>query len=257
MKLTPSDFFPPLFARGWRKLFRGPVATGPVDRRKIHPFDAVPAGLEPKLILDVGANQGDVSIAAAKSYPGARIVCFEPVSATYRRLAERMAPYRDRCELHALALSDREGEAEIHLTTAHGANSLEAQAEFHKKINPKVRELSTETIRLATLDSIRPQLPPGGIDLIKIDVEGHEMKVLRGGERTFRDSVDTLLIEVSLQRDASWEAQAFLEMFQLLSGWGFRLVNLYDVYHATAEQHFGSMLVTQFDCVWRHKRHLS
>jgi FkbM family methyltransferase len=225
-----------------------------VTTRRHHPFDAVPPDLQARWIMDVGANIGDVTVAGLESYPGSHVICFEPVRATFEHLARRTAPYGDRVVRRQHALGDTRGTAEINLTSFHGANSIAPQAEAHRRLNPHVREVGRETIRLERLDDIAGELPPHPIDLMKIDVEGFELEVLRGGARFIAERVDTLIIEVSLMRDPSFEHQQLVDIFALLDRLGFALINCYDLHHDPSAR-TGLMLV-QMDCVFRRKARL-
>jgi FkbM family methyltransferase len=212
--------------------------------------------IEARWILDVGANIGAVAEAALRSYPESHIICFEPVEATFEVLRNRLEPYSDRVTLINKALSDTNGTCEINITSFHGANSIEAQSQFHKDLNPHVVEVSKETIALVRLDDVADQLGDHEIDVMKIDVEGHELKVLKGGIEFIKNRVDTIIIEISLMRDESWEHQSVAEIFSFLNGLGFRLVNLFDFHHATPSRDTNLMCV-QVDCVFRHISKLS
>lgn len=89
-------------------------------------------------------------------------------------------------------------------------------------------------------------------------MEGHELNVLNGGENFLRSHVDTILIEISFQRDYDWKNQAFLDIFNKFRDLVLRLINIYDVYNAKGlDSVSNNMLVTQIDCVFRHKRNLN
>jgi FkbM family methyltransferase len=218
----------------------------PFGGHRRHPFTAIPASLDASVILDVGANVGRVTEAGLRTYARSEVHCFEPVSATFERLSRRLARFGDRVHLHPFALSDRNGEAVINLTSFHGANSLHHQADLHKRLNPHVRELGTERIRLQRLDDFARELP-SFCDIMKIDVEGHELQVLEGGEGFIRDRVDTVLIEISLMRDQSWEQQAVFDIFALMKRWGFCLINVIDLHRARRSD----LMLVQMDCVFR------
>lgn len=246
VNIVLADFIPPIVNRIAKKIYT----------RVYYPFDKIPRSVNVRWVLDVGANEGHVAAAALKTYPGARVICFEPVKSLFYGLSASLEKYKDRLVLYNQALSDTNGEAEINISTAGGANSLSPQAPFHKALNPQIRDIGREKVKLVRLDDIAAEFPTAAIDVLKIDVEGHELNVLRGGEKFIRNNVDTILIEASFQRDSSWEKQSFLEIFNLLESWGFRLVNLYDVWGFTNLNSPEDMLIAQIDCVFRHKSRL-
>lgn len=246
-----ADFIPPIIFKiiqRTKKIFR-------VGDLRIHPFENIPETLVPSWILDVGANVGDVSEAALISYPQCRVICFEPVKTTFEVLQKRLAPYGDRAVLINEALSDENGTCEINITSFHGANYIALQSDFHKDLNPHVYEMGREVIKIARLDDIATTIGDQKIDVMKIDVEGHELNVLKGGMNFIRDRVDTIIIEISLMRDQSWEEQSVAKIFTLLDGLGFKLINLFDIHHVSNGGDKNLMCV-QVDCVFRHKNNL-
>ncbi len=246
-KIVISEFFPPIIFR-LMNYARRRLKVAQNQKFRSSPFDHLPKSFEAKWILDVGANVGDVAVSALNSYKEARVICFEPVQKTYDALKFRLTPYGDRVQLHQVALSNTVGLGEINITTFHGANSIAPQASFHKECNPHVQEVGKERIELVRLDDYCARFPCERIDVMKIDVEGHELDVLKGGIQFISSRVDFLIIEVSLMRDQSWESQAIFEIFSILKNAGFRLLNVMDLHRTTD----GTALLTQMDCVFRH-----
>lgn len=246
-KIAVAEFIPPIVFRALR-YFKRRLMVARDESLRSSPFDNLPINFEAKWILDIGANVGDVAVAALNSYKDSRVICFEPVQKTHDVLKNRLAPFDDRVQLHKVALSNTTGVGEINITTFHGANSIASQASFHKECNPHVQEVGKESIELVRLDDYSANFPCEYIDIMKIDVEGHELDVLKGGIQFISSRVEFIIIEVSLMRDHSWENQAIFEIFALLKEVGFRLINVIDLHRSTD----GSALLTQMDCVFRH-----
>ena len=127
-------------------------------------------------VFDVGANVGQTAIACRAAFPDARITCFEPVPETFAALQTAIAPL-GRVSAHNIALSDRSGEARIRTYDSSLVASLEADAPFTKG-----RAASEASVELDTLDHFCAREGIAHIDLLKIDTEGHDIAVLRGGE---------------------------------------------------------------------------
>jgi FkbM family methyltransferase len=251
VKISISEFVPPIYYR----------IVNFIDRRlkqykneviRLAPFNSIPKNVNVKWVLDVGANVGDVAVNALKGYPSAQVICFEPVQATCSILRERLVPYSNRAHIFNYALSDKNESGEINITTYHGANSISPQAKFHQENNPHVRELGREKIELVRLDDFSVNFPSQKIDVLKIDVEGHELSVLKGGFEFISKNVDVIIIEIALMRDQSWKNQAVFDIFSLLNEAGFCLINIMDLHHAEDSE----MLLLQMDCVFRHKRQM-
>ncbi|MEC9433361.1 MAG: FkbM family methyltransferase [Pseudomonadota bacterium] len=161
-----------------------------LDRRMLagQPFEAAQrarfaercAARRAEILFDIGANFGLYSVGLTLALPGLTAEAFEPVSRTRAKLSRNVElnGLRDRVRVHALALSDREGEAEIAIDPrSSGLSTLSPSAEEAAR-----RDFSgAETVRMARLDDLAPAAALSGRTLaIKIDVEGHEAATLAG-----------------------------------------------------------------------------
>ena len=143
-------------------------------------------------IVDVGANTGLYSLVAKTVNPNAVVTAFEPVERIYQKLLDNIRLNRLDVQSHALALSDRTGEAFYFDTMTEHAYSFTLNKNVHAPdIACEKRPLQT-----ITLDDFVEKNGLVGIDLMKIDVETHEPEVLDG----FRAHLDRfhpdMLIEV-------------------------------------------------------------
>lgn len=159
-------------------------------------------GLGPDdLVLDIGANRGLVVEALLRLSGGARIVAFEPNPRLAAALARRHRGDR-RVSCRALALGEAPGELTLWLPVYRGWSfdglaSLDPETargwldgERLYGFRPELLRLEPLRCEVAPLDAL--DLDPA---FIKFDVQGHELAVLKGGERTLRRARPTLLIE--------------------------------------------------------------
>ena len=155
--------------------------------------------------LDIGANRGFYSFALTKLYD--RVVAFEPNPSI---TSELVACGHPRIELHQMALSDEVGEAVLFVPRSPRGELLDGWASFNKEnLQDRIGE---EEIRVptSTLDS----LVLDGVTFVKMDVEGHELSVLRGARKFLQRNRPHLLIEV--------RATAVEEVSELLAEFGYQ-----------------------------------
>jgi FkbM family methyltransferase len=131
-------------------------------------------------VFDVGANQGQYLETAIHSFPDRprSIHAFEPSAATFRILAQRFGHVTG-VRLNPVGLGDRAGEYDL-FSDAEGsglASLTERQLE-HLGISHQ----RSERVRIETLHEYCAAQGIERIDLLKIDVEGHELDVLRGAD---------------------------------------------------------------------------
>ncbi len=128
-----------------------------------------------KLLVDVGAQYADYSILANKKY-GARVVAFEPLSENYNKAMELITKNKADINLYQTALSD-----DTYIETIHYNGDM---------LFVDKNGIKSQQIKFITLDSL--YLEP---DILKIDVEGYEMHVLRGAIDTIREYHPRIIIE--------------------------------------------------------------
>ena len=136
--------------------------------------------------VDVGAHYGYYSLLAVNRKKDIRIIAIEPVKENFLILEKNLSLYQIASKkIYHAAASDRNGLEKFHVTEASdSAGFYEHPLTATKKI------IHTQTIKL---DSI---LKNQRVDFVKIDVEGHEIHVLRGLQNTIkRDPKLKILIE--------------------------------------------------------------
>lgn len=134
---------------------------------------------EGDVCFDIGANVGACALSWRRSNSTGKIICFEPHPDSYARLKKNIGLNKfQNIEALPLAISSHNGPMEMF--TEEGSSMMTAGSGHQK---------SRHVVQGCTLDDFihsRPEIRPagGGIDLCKIDVEGHELAVLSGAEKT-------------------------------------------------------------------------
>ncbi len=131
------------------------------------------------VLFDVGANTGAWTSAALSAFPKAQIHAFEP-SKSHQMLYLKLHASNDAVILNNFALAATSGTATLYKDAdVTGLASLTARDLSHIGI---VMDLA-ESVELDTLDAYAARVGITQIDFVKIDVEGHELDVLRGATR--------------------------------------------------------------------------
>ena len=141
--------------------------------------------------VDLGANIGYFSLTAAGIVgPTGQVHAIEPTPSTVSRLRENIALNGfHNVTAHQLALSDDDGSIRLHLS----GDDCEENSLFATGPGDESIEVDATTLdRFADRQGLRR------IDLLKVDVEGAEVRVLRGGRRVLGGAVaPALIIEVN------------------------------------------------------------
>jgi len=168
--------------------------------------------------VDVGTNRGQVLSEAVRVAPSGRHVAFEPIP----ELAAAVEREFPGVECRRVALSGEPGEAQFcHFRALDGWSGLRRSPEISDERG------RPEFIRVpvSTLDEELAGLAPS---IIKIDVEGAELDVLRGGRTVLGEHQPTLIVEHVAAAAALYDATS-AEVWDLLAGHG------YEVYSVTGE----------------------
>lgn len=165
--------------------------AGCVEPNEFAFFDHV---LEPGMtFLDAGANDGIYTVFAAKRVGGQGTVwAFEPSVRELSRLRHNLELNHLTARIFPLALADCSGQAELSVGAYEhaGHNTLGAfahQTEMERK----------DLVEVRRLDEVLNENPLARLDIMKIDVEGAELRLLRGAVETLREYRPILLFEVS------------------------------------------------------------
>lgn len=194
-------------------------------------------------LIDAGANRGQFSTAFRARRPDAAIIAFEPLPEAADAYAALFAGDA-RVRLHRLALSDRSGTATFHVADRADSSSLLApgtgQAEAFN-----VRCARTIAVEVDRLDRQVDMAELARPILLKIDVQGAELDLLRGVDTL--DAVDFVYVELSFV--PLYDGQAlFDDVAPFLRDRGFALAG---VFNQVITPQFGP---TQADFLFRNTR---
>ena len=205
-------------------------------------------------VIDVGGNRGLYAYRCWRL--GARIEVFEP-NPTCLRVLQAWAAGKPRVSVHSVALSNCSGSANLHIPVDDSGVEHDSSASIEHDGFAHARD---QLVELRTLDSY-------GFDkvsLIKIDVEGHEYKVIEGALGTLASSMPAVLIEIEQRHSGRPISEVFDKILRLgYQGFFFSLNGLtaiedFDAARDQSMENFGGMrgrYINNF--VFLHQRRLA
>jgi len=153
------------------------------------------AGVLPKTVIDVGANVGQFAVAASRLFDGAHIFSIEPDPTTAEVLRENTKG-ESGIVISVVALGESVGEAKFFVNRDSQVSSLLQLGDDRVRAFPESTVERELNVQLSTLDALFGDRGLEKPILVKIDVQGFEDRVIRGGQK-FLSQVDWILIEVS------------------------------------------------------------
>ena len=167
------------------------------------------------VFLDIGANQGIYTLIANKNPYCTKVIAFEPVSSTFSLLEQnvRINDAVEKCIPVKKGLGEHASSLTIRIPQNHsGAATTSAH------LDDTVKEYRKETIEIESSDYLNElEIPDNDNIIVKIDVEGQEISVLKAlAESLIFDRIQVLFYEV----DEAWVDPKKLEGF--LTGLGFK-----------------------------------
>jgi FkbM family methyltransferase len=154
--------------------------TGEIFKRIINPSS---------VCIDIGCHKGEMLIEMMKYAPLSKHYAFEPIPFFYKGLVER---FGKTCNIYPYALSNTSGETTFQFVkNAPGYSGI-----LKRRYDKEHVEIEELKVQMATLDEVIPS--DAKIDLIKIDVEGAEFNVLKGGLQTLKRCKPVVVFECGL-----------------------------------------------------------
>ena len=139
-------------------------------------------------VIDIGCNIGYFALLEAKCVgPTGKVIAIEPEPGNARLFLNNLrANGYHNVEFHQVAISDRNGTFPLRISKKSNRHSL----------SPVPWPTIDLHVPVRTLDSLLAKEPPESVDLVRMDLEGHEVAVLSGMRATIQRYSPRLLIEI-------------------------------------------------------------
>lgn len=175
--------------------------------------------------LDIGANTGQTIEFIERIFNNAIIYSFEPTKNLYDDLVKKYNS-RENINLYNIALADTDKQLDFYQSEFSPTNScLEPNTSLYKEFSHGITKTLEESIKIKVegkkLDTwFNKNISNEVIDIIKIDTQGFEYDVIKGGINTLKDSTKLVYFEIQYH-DFYKNSKPFYKIFELLYENGF------------------------------------
>lgn len=152
-----------------------------------------------RVVFDVGANAGIYSLAATVASPLAQVYAFEPTPeiAAHLKASISLNGLIDRLQVHESAVGAEDGSIWLNFFQGEKADN-----EGMNFVSSEPREANAVEVPVTSLDIFCSNAGIGKIDLLKVDVQGHEPAVFDGARGLIeRKAVKTIFFELNWNRN--------------------------------------------------------
>lgn len=144
------------------------------------------------IFFDIGSNIGSYILVANKSIPQNQIYGFEPIP----ELNERLNVLFPEAKINSLALSNTKLKTQFKIPKINHTHFLTRGTLNTNFVEENEQGFRIIDVQTNTLDNFCAEQNIQHIELVKIDVEGHEFEVIKGALNTFKNYKPTLIIEI-------------------------------------------------------------
>lgn len=152
---------------------------------------------KPKHIIDGGANIGFVSYQFLKRFKTAKIYAFEPNPSVFELLKNSFSNKVNSILTYNLGISNTSGKLSFYKNNNSGTSSFLPPNDFHK--SHLARKFSIIDVPVITLHDFCKENNIDLISILKLDIEGYELKALQGCEEMIKNQkIEFIYVEVNL-----------------------------------------------------------
>jgi len=173
----------------WLRALRFGIAAGVEHEQVLRNLDKI------LTVVDIGANRGQFALAVRHYLPDASVISFEPLPEPAEKF-RRVFSGDNQVRLYQAAIGPKAIERKMHVSAADDSSSLLPIGRAQKELFPGTEESHLERVKIAPLSADISDDKIIGPALLKIDVQGYELEVLRGCE-SLLDQFSSVYVECS------------------------------------------------------------
>lgn len=175
-------------------------------------------------IIDIGANEGQFAKKARNLFPNSLIISFEPIPTIYENLKASFLDDK-RFKSFNVGLGQKEEKMKLWLNEYTPSSSILKMNRHTEHFDFAVKQNQIE-IRIDQLDNYKSEFDSSQPYMVKIDVQGYEDKVIKGGKEIIKNA-QLIITEVSFS-SLYQEQVLFDQIYMTLKDMGFKYAGNYE-----------------------------
>ena len=183
---------------------------------------------EVRYIIDGGASIGNTSIQLSNLFPKAKVFSIDPYPPFFNALT-RASKLNPNISAHNTALSNYDGISTLNINMSEGTNSLlDIKDENSKVFGNLLAKKDQIEVVCTTLDSFTEENSIENVDILKLDLQGHELKALEGASKILqKQKVGILLCEIIFEDIYEDQTRPYELINFLIKEHSFKFFNFY------------------------------
>lgn len=184
--------------------------------------------LDINTIIDVGANRGQFLKEYFNHFPNANYFCFEPLNEEFKILQNLAFKLGRKIVIVNSSLGNIEGKTKFHKHKNTASSSILNTTNDCNELFPQTKDQTDIEVNITTIDKYFGNIlnEKNKNILLKIDVQGYELEVLKGAEKTLK-MINACLLEINFVQLYK-EQTSFEEIYNLLNNAGFEYAGALD-----------------------------
>lgn len=147
------------------------------------------------VIFDIGANDGQSIERFKKIFPKSTIHSFEPIKECFQNLKKKYL-YKKDIILNNIALGSKEKIEKFYVNTNSYTSSFYKINKRYNYLHNNDQQMQIEKIKVMTLDKYILKKKINKIDIVKIDTQGYELDILKGGIKNLKNKIKFIELEI-------------------------------------------------------------